>query len=148
MLYSKGEEDRWVNEKQKKKVKTATCGAKARPSLALPEHATWDSAVPFIVEHEGAWDPETHFGQCGQSCGCCRSHNPEDACEGCNCQLCFTAWVLSCVSRSAHSALGTYVRQNYAPLRTSRQNYALAVQAELRTATEHASSASLQPGSL
>ena len=87
----------------------------ARPSVALL-HSTqppsykinWQTTAPFLVDHPVTWDPETHFGYCGQSCGCCRSHNPEDACEGCNCQPCFTAWVLSCVSRSTRAA--THIR--------------------------------------
>ena len=38
------------------------------------------------------WTLEDHFGQCGQSCGCCRARNPDDGPE--NCEECYS---IACV---------------------------------------------------
>ena len=75
---------------------------------ALDNHFAQDIA-PFLLEHPAVWRPKGHFGECGQNCGCCRSHNPEDAAEGCNCQCCFTGWELSSVSTSIRRGLRTYI---------------------------------------
>ena len=29
----------------------------------------------FLLYHDPEWNIRSHFGVCGQSCGCCRSHN-------------------------------------------------------------------------
>ena len=64
--------------------------------------------LPFLLAHEPLhtkrvlgpiikteWCPDRHDGDCGQSCGCCRSHNIED---GCVCEECYFGWTLTCVS--------------------------------------------------
>ena len=79
--------------------------------IALENHFANDIA-PFLLHHPASWRPNApkrHFGFCGQDCGCCRSHNPADAAEGCNCQCCFTGWKLSRVSTSMRCGLRTYV---------------------------------------
>ena len=75
------------------------------------QHCLWTEIAPLLLEHPAGWHPRRHLECCGQSCGCCRSHNIEDAHEGGNCQPCFTGWVLSCVSRSARVGLRAYSRR-------------------------------------
>ena len=38
----------------------------------------------FLASHEEPWDKRTHWGECGQSCPCCRAINDEDYPSGCN----------------------------------------------------------------
>ena len=52
----------------------------------------------FLLYHDPKWNVRSHFGVCGQSCGCCRSHNAEDAGPESNCEACYTGWVLTTVS--------------------------------------------------
>ena len=55
--------------------------------------------LPFLLEHSGeetSWSASSHFGNCGQSCGCCRAHNRVDAYSGCD--ACLTGWILTTVS--------------------------------------------------
>ena len=54
---------------------------------------------PFLLHHYDWWTTTKHWGGCGQSCGCCRAHNPEDA-NG-SCEPCATGWILTCTSKSA-----------------------------------------------
>ena len=44
------------------------------------------------------WFPRGHFGRCGQSCGCCRAHNWEDAYTGC--PECYNGWTFSTLSKA------------------------------------------------
>jgi guanyl-specific ribonuclease Sa len=80
-------------------------------AFGLLQHCLWTEIAPLLLEHPAGWHPRRHLECCGQSCGCCRSHNIEDAHEGGNCQPCFTGWVLSCVSRSARVCLRAYSRR-------------------------------------
>ena len=64
--------------------------------------------MSFIIFHEFPWTPRRHFGRCGQSCGCCRSHNPED---GRNCEECYDGWTLTTVSRAFRDMTQKYARQ-------------------------------------
>ena len=57
-----------------------------------------DVMFAFLLYHDPEWNIRSHFGMCGQSCGCCRSHNPEDAGPDCNCEACYTGWVLTTIS--------------------------------------------------
>ena len=59
------------------------------------------------------WARRRHFGSCGQSCGCCRSHNPEDAGPGMNCQPCYTGWILCTVSKGVKVASTSYARRTF-----------------------------------
>ena len=71
----------------------------------------WMMCGLLLLEHPLGWHPKSHLRNCGQSCGCCRSHNSED---GCNCEACYTGWILSCVSRSARVCLRLYIKRSYA----------------------------------
>jgi len=68
--------------------------------------------LAFVLAHEdnslGRWSREDHWGCCGQSCGCCRSHNIED---GRCCEPCFDGWVMSRVSRDVRRAVQRFVSQ-------------------------------------
>ena len=56
--------------------------------------------LTFIASHNEPdapkWTKEDHWGNCGQSCGCCRAQNPED--WGSGCQACVELWTLTTVS--------------------------------------------------
>ena len=78
-----------------------------------------DHVLPFLLHHgPEPWTRQNHwvFGHCGQSCGCCRSHNLEDAGPDANCELCYHGWIVTCVSRgwkaSAQACARKYSRQN------------------------------------
>ena len=65
-------------------------------ALALP--LPWDTLqhfLSFLLLHPTGWDRKKHFWFCGHSCGCCCSHDPEDAALGHGCDACYTAWVLT-----------------------------------------------------
>ena len=70
------------------------------------------TVIEMILWHEldieadgwGIWNPATHWSRkhCGQGCGCCRSHNPEDGSE---CEPCFDTRMLLYTCRSAAKAI-------------------------------------------
>jgi hypothetical protein len=72
----------------------------------IPIHL-WPKILSFLLHHCnwgdwpcGSWKKRGHWpGGCGQSCGCCRSHNPEDAAPNCNCERCYTGWVMTTVCK-------------------------------------------------
>ena len=64
--------------------------------------------MSFIIFHDFPWTARRHFGWCGQSCGCCRSHNPED---GENCEECYAGWILTTVSRGFRDMTQKYARK-------------------------------------
>ena len=49
------------------------------------------------------WTIENHFGQCGQSCGCCRARNPEDG--PLSCPECYAVACVSIVDKMCHDAV-------------------------------------------
>ena len=53
----------------------------------------------FVVLHPADWDPHCHYRFCGQSCPCCRGHNPEDYLSWSCCEGCGNAWTFTCVSK-------------------------------------------------
>ena len=71
--------------------------------------------VPKTKEEPGPWTCSKHFNACGQSCGCCRSHNREDhgPCvmfSECNCSYCMNGWVLTTISPGIRKLLlGSWV---------------------------------------
>ena len=83
--------------------------------LDLPAHI-WAAVVPFLLRHPPTtvygslrrWWPRHHYMSCGQSCGCCASHNPEDAHPDFNCEGCYLGWVLTTVSRQACATTQAY----------------------------------------
>ena len=36
-------------------------------------HTKTDVTCEKVQDHPKSWDKHTHYGQCGQSCPCCRS---------------------------------------------------------------------------
>ena len=82
-----------------------------------PEAATFE-VLDYLLAHVSPgcrWLPRGHWlgHGCGQACGCCRSHNVEDAEEGCNCQPCYTGWILTTVDTSTRAAVAQYVTDQY-----------------------------------
>ena len=81
----------------------------------LPAHI-WAAVVPFLLCHPPefhygslrVWTPTNHYSCCGQGCGCCRSHSPEDAHPDFNCEECYLGWVLTTVSRQACKTAQAY----------------------------------------
>ena len=63
----------------------------------------------YNVWHEKPWSVFRHFSCCGQSCGCCRTHNSEDWPSGCEC--CIDAWTLMCVSKEWLSCIRSVAQQ-------------------------------------
>ena len=104
-------------------VAKRSCGSSDPPQSRgdLPAHI-WAAVVPFLLHHLPQthvyrnsytvelrrWSPTRHYGHCGQSCPCCRSHNPEDAHPDCNCEQCYLGWVLTTVSRQACATTQAY----------------------------------------
>ena len=80
-----------------------------QPLLARTLEVSLDPAPPMklavfhgliapLLYHDGkAWCRITHWGFCGQSCRCCRSHVVEDAGWEKSCGACFAGWVLTTV---------------------------------------------------
>ena len=78
-----------------------------------------DHVLPFLLHHGPyPWIRKEHwvFGQCGQSCGCCRSHKAGDGGAGANCEACHQGWIVSSVScgwkESARTFARKYSREN------------------------------------
>ena len=69
--------------------------------------------IDIIHQTRTAWTCLLHFGSCGQSCGCCRSHNREDAAPGMNCQPCYTGWILRTVSHGIKGAAASYACRTF-----------------------------------
>ena len=73
------------------------------------------TVLDMLLRHEdenlGPWRRRGHWlhGLCGQSCGCCRSHNPEDF-FGC-CEPCHDGWPLTTVSSFFYGAVRQYAAQ-------------------------------------
>ena len=67
----------------------------------------WNEVSPLLLDHVDWWCTKRHYGYCGQSCGCCRSHNPED---GENCQPCWQGWILTCINQLARTRVRAYIR--------------------------------------
>ena len=61
----------------------------ARKFHDLPD-TVQEMVFSFLVTHKWPWTRRTHFGMCGQSCGCCRAHNKDDWPSGC--QVCLEGW--------------------------------------------------------
>ena len=77
--------------------------------LGLP--LPWDTLqhfLSFLLLHPTGWDRKKHFWFCGHSCGCCCSHNPEDAGDGHGCDACYTAWVLTQLCRHMLQAVQSH----------------------------------------
>ena len=78
-----------------------------------------DHVLPFLLHHgPEPWIRKEHwvYGQCDQFCGCCRSHNPEDAVRGTKCEVCYQGWIVTRVScgwkESAQACARKYSRRN------------------------------------
>ena len=67
----------------------------------------WQEVIAFLVEHPTSWGPADHFGWCGQSCGCCRSHVSE---AGMNCQACWLGWMLTTICSDIRARLKQYMQ--------------------------------------
>ena len=91
-------------------IATTAPPARCDEAASCFAHRLWMMCALLLLEHPLGWHPKTHFRECDQSCGCCRSHNIED---GRNCEACYTGWVLSCVSRSALVCLRLYISRSY-----------------------------------
>ena len=78
----------------------------------------WRLVMPYVLEHGPLWKVRGHWGHCGQSCGCCRSHNPED---GANCSECYDGWVMTTVCKTFKG----YAQHYVAPLSTGIANSSL-----------------------
>ena len=79
--------------------------------LLYHEMVLWtDSQGQFNIM---PWKPHGHFGHCGQSCGCCRSHNRDDAGFDMNCDPCYAGWILTQVSQRVLAATKSYARRTY-----------------------------------
>ena len=69
--------------------------------------------LSFLLYHgPQRWTPRYHFhpAACGQGCGCCRSHNPDDVGSGCD--PCADGWALTGVSKDVCVATQTYGRRH------------------------------------
>ena len=75
----------------------------------------------YLITHEKPWAPNTHWGCCGQSCGCCRAANCEDWPSGC--LVCLDAWTLTCIARVSHPSISKCAKSLYGlqSARASRQ---------------------------
>ena len=95
-------------------------------SLDACLHEVLESILAPLLYHHGTyyvsrprglsftpWRPHGHYGQCGQSCPCCRSHNFEDSDFDINCEECFAGWILTQVSRRVRDATKDYARLTY-----------------------------------
>ena len=95
--------------------------------LSIPE-LLWErydeqhpSILDYLLSHQYSdywegippWTPQEHYGLCGQSCPCCRSHNQEDGWFDVNCQECFTGIMLIQVSATMRRLLRSYVRSHH-----------------------------------
>ena len=72
--------------------------------LGLP--LPWDALqhlLSFLLLHPTGWDRNKHFFFCGETCGCCCSHDPEDAGKGCD--ACYNAWTLTQLCRNMLQAV-------------------------------------------
>ena len=79
----------------------------------------WGFILPIVVAHDNGWTRQDHYGSCGQSCPCCRSHNREDA-MGC-CDECYDGWVLTCVCKSFYIYILDIAQGYYASVAASIQ---------------------------
>ena len=94
-------------------------GGPLLPGVTLESVFFCVHVLPFLLHHgPEPWTRKGHwvFGGCGQSCGCCRSHNPEDAAPDANCVVCYQGWVVTTVSRGwkeqAQACARQYSRRN------------------------------------
>ena len=53
--------------------------------------------ICLLGTHPDPWRKRGHWGWCGQSCPCCRAHNPMDWPTGCD--MCVQMWYLTCISK-------------------------------------------------
>ena len=61
------------------------------------------------------------LGGCSQSCGCCRSHNREDACQDCNCIPCFDGWILTTINKDWFATVRWFANTEYPEEQNLRQ---------------------------
>ena len=61
----------------------------------------------FRNEHCGS-----HFGMCGQGCGCCRVNSTE---PGGTCEVCDQLWLLKCTCQILKAHVQTYGETTYGP---------------------------------
>lgn len=80
----------------------------AQARLQAKADIIWRLVMPYIQEHEPPWEARGHRGHCGQSCGCCKSHNPED---GANCEECYDGWVTKTVCKTLKGHTQDYAAQ-------------------------------------
>ena len=88
---------------------------------AVSEDAVFgkESVVLNIVDYIGharpwrPWGRVAHYGQCGQSCSCCRAANYEDWLSGC--EQCLDLWELSLVNKRIRRTV-TRQATSYGPL--------------------------------
>ena len=73
-------------------------------SMASIEKAieSFPMILEFLLTHPeepffDGWTKRNHYGNCGQSCLCCRGHNYEDA-HWSGCEICVEGWTLTTVS--------------------------------------------------
>ena len=72
-----------------------------------------DQVLEYVLWHgPWRWKRRGHWGGCGQSCGCCRSHTNEDAQPEANCICCYEGWVLSTVSKAIKKAANRCAQNN------------------------------------
>ena len=81
--------------------------------------------IAFVLVHESPgrrWSRKKHWpGGCSQSCGCCRSHNREDACEECNCNPCYVGWILTTINKDWFAKVRWFANTEYPEEQNLRQ---------------------------
>jgi len=67
---------------------THTMSTRSQSSIqTVPVTSTATQSVKPIDKHPTCWDSENHYGQCGQSCPCCRARAGDSVNWGA-CPLC------------------------------------------------------------
>ena len=82
--------------------------------------------IAFLLVHEsparGHWSHKKHWlGGCSSSCGCCRSHNREHACEECNCIPCYVGWILTTINKDWFATVRWFANTEYPEEQNLRQ---------------------------